>query len=265
MVYNIPPTRTPTSTPSATPTPSDTPSATPTATETATATVVVVQRAYFPLMVYNIPPTPTPTSTPSRTPTPLPAGIYGRVTYNRSPVEQILLTLWFYNGTAWAPISETNTAADGSYLFGSVSSLGSGQAYEVLYANSAGDPRYLSVWYGPIIQGFTAGSRRSGGDFDIANVTLSGPPHDSSRPLPTAFTWQMRGLAGDSYRWVLFEVETNQLLWETGNLGDTGTYTLTALPQGTSFGRKYGWFVRVYSGENGFGESFYYHAITFIR
>jgi hypothetical protein len=186
------------------------------------------------------------------------------VTYNGSAAEQILLTLWFYNGTAWAPMSETNTAVDGSYLFGSVSSLNSGQAYGVMYSNSAGDPRYLSVWYGPIIQGYTVGSRRSGGDFDIANVTLLSPPHDSSRLLPVTFTWQTRGLAGDSYRWVLFDLETNQL-WETGSLGDTGMYILTALPSGTNYDRKYGWFVRVYSGENGFGESFYYHAITFVR
>ena len=64
---------------------------------------------------------------------------------------------------------------------------------------------------------------------------------------------------------MLFEVKSNQLLWETGNLGNTGTYTLTGLPPGASFDKRYGWFVRVYSGENGFGESYYYHAITFIR
>jgi hypothetical protein len=194
----------------------------------------------------------------------LPAGIHGIVTYNGAPAAQIPLTLWFYNGTAWASISSTSTAADGSYLFGSVSSLASGQAYEVLYVNNVGDPRYLSVWYGPIIQGYTAGSPRSGGDFDIANVTLLAPLHDSTRQLPTTFTWETRGLAGDSYRWVLFELQSNQL-WETGNLGNTGAYTLTGLPPGTSFDKRYGWFVRVYTGENGFGESYYYHAITFIR
>jgi hypothetical protein len=161
-------------------------------------------------------------------------------------------------------MSETHTAEDGSYLFGSLSSLDSGQAYGVMYANSTGDSRYLSVWYGPIIQGYTVGSQRSGGNFDIANVALLSPPHDSSRALPVTFTWQTRGLAGDSYRWVLFDLETNQL-WETASLGDTGMYILAALPEGTRYNRKYGWFVRVYSSENGFGESFYYHAITFIQ
>ena len=263
-------TPTPTGTPSATPTPTGTPSATPTPTSTPSA-AVVVPRAYFPLIVYNLPPTPTPTSTPSRTPTPLPAGIYGAVTYKGTPAAQIPLTLLFYNGTAWGSTPEpTKTAPDGSYLFGSVSSLGSGQAYEVEYVNDVGDPKYLSVWYGPQIQGYTAGSRRSGGDFDIANVTLLSPPHsyppdDTFRSLPVTFTWQTRGLAGDSYGWVLFEVESNHELWKTGNLGDTATYTLTGLPPGTTFDKRYGWFVRVYSGENGFGESYYYHAITFIR
>ena len=89
------------------------------------------------------------------------------------------------------------TAADGSYLFDSVSSLGSGQAYEVLYINDAGNDDYLSVWYGPLIQGYTADSRRSGGDFDIADVTLGDPQHTSSLPLPVTFTWQTRGRAGD--------------------------------------------------------------------
>jgi hypothetical protein len=186
------------------------------------------------------------------------------VTYGGSPAGQLFLALWFYDGTAWAPKYETLTAADGSYLFGSIPSLGNGQAYGVLFPNKAGIPDYLSVWYGPIIQGYTADSRRSGGAFDIANVTLSDPPHDSARSLPVTFTWQTRGLAGDSYRWVLFDLETNQL-WETGSLGDTGMYILAALPPGANYDRKYGWFVRVYSGENGFGESFYYHAITFIR
>jgi hypothetical protein len=249
-------TPTPTDTPSATPTPTHTPSSTPTPTETVTATAVVVPRAYFPLLVYSLPPT--------LTPTPFPVGIYGKVSYNGSPASQILITLWFYNGTSWVSVSETNTTEEGSYLFGSVSSLGSGQAYGVMYANNTSDSRYLSMWYGPIIQGYATGSVRRGGDFDIANVSLLSPPHDSARSLPITFTWQTRGLGGDAYRWVLFDLETNQL-WETGSLGDVGAYVLAALPPGTNYNKKYGWLMRVYSGENGFGESFYYHAITFIR
>ncbi len=186
------------------------------------------------------------------------------MTYKGSPAPDTRIALWFYDGTAWAPIAERITPADGSYLFDSLAGLSGGQAYAVLYANNIGpgDPLRLSAWYGPIILDYASGANRKGGDFDVANVTLLNPPHDSIRSIPITFTWQPRGLAEDEYRWALFDVETNQL-WETPSLGNAGAYLLSILPQGVAYDRQYGWFVRVYSGDNGFGESFYYHGITF--
>ncbi len=293
----------PTGTPLLTSTATGTPSATPTAT--ATATAPPTQQAYLPLVIHSKTPTPTatptstltptatatamptptstrtatptatrtatptrtwtPTRTPSPSPTPRLGEIHGRVTYRGNAAYQIHLKLYFRNGTSWSVRSETTTATDGSYLFGSVASLGSGQAYEVMYGLNSSDSRYLSAWYGPEITEFTSGSLVNGGDFDIADVTLLSPPHNSSLRLPVTFTWQRRGLAGDTYRWVLFDLANPAVGWITGDLGNAGSFTLTGLPSGAAYDHTYGWYVRVYNGAEGFGQSFYYGAVTFIR
>ena len=104
----------------------------------------------------------------------------------------------------------------------------------------------------------------SGGDFDIANVTLVSPAHGSSRPFPITFTWQRRGLAGDTYRWMLFDPANPAVWWLTSDLGDTGSITVTGLPPGAKHGYVYGWRVRVYRGSDSYGTPFYAHQITFV-
>ncbi|MCX6028313.1 MAG: hypothetical protein NT169_03295 [Chloroflexi bacterium] len=242
------PTKSPTATRTVTPSPSATPTRTPTRSVTPTATR-----------------TPTRTATPSNTPPPQPAGIYGRVTYNGGAASGIQLVLEFWNGTTWSTKAQINTGADGSYLFGSIPSLGSGQVYEVVYGPNASDDRYLYVWSGPQITAYTSGTRVRGGDFDIADVNLLAPPSGSTLRLPVTFTWQRRGLAGDSYRLGLFDPADPNTGWITEDLADVGSIAISSLPSGASYNHIYGWYVVVCNGSESCGSSYYYHAITFSQ
>ena len=53
--------------------------------------------------------------------------------------------------------------------------------------------------------------------------------------------------------------------WRTNYLGDVDGFTLGGLPEGAQYGKKYGWYMRVYQGEDGYGESYYYSRVTFCR
>lgn len=292
------PTSTPTATCTATPTVTPTPSATltpsPTATETSTPTSTptftptptptIRRDVLLPLVIRDPSPTPTPTptstntSTPTWTPTatptftatptattpPEPAGIYGRVTYKGNSASGIQLTLQLWNGAAWSSIAQTNTGADGSYLFGSVPSLEASHVYYVLYGSNATDSRYLEYWFGPQITAYSSGTRTRGGEFDIANVVLLTPPSGGSLRLPVTFTWQRRGLPGDTYRLVLFDPNGTDW-WPSPDLGDVGGISLISLPPGVSYGKQYGWLMYVFSGSEGHGTSFYYRRVTFVR
>ena len=88
----------------------------------------------------------------------------------------------------------------------------------------------LYAWYGSIITpAYTSGTRLHGGSFDIANVDLLSPAYGATVSLPATFTWQRRGLAGDTYRIFLFDLDTGDGAL-TRDLGDTGSTTLTSLP-----------------------------------
>jgi len=284
------PTATRTATVTATPTNTSTPTRTqtPTSTPTPTSTTPPGFKIYLPLIVKNYASatttptptitltrpaatstnTPTATTTPTRTPTP-PAttvpGIYGRVSYNGATAPGIELNLRFYDGASWSTAATTTTDSNGNYRFTNVPGLGAGQIYYVRYGPNITEPSYLFVWYGPYITSYTAGTSVQGGDFDIANVSLLEPPHDVTRALPVTFTWQRRMIATDTYRWLLFDLQTGDWLWITGDLGYADSFTLTGLPEGAEYGKEYGWYVEVYNGPASFGESFYYRRITFRR
>jgi hypothetical protein len=135
--------------------------------------------------------------------------------------------------------------------------------YYVRYGPNTAQPDYLHNWHGPNISTYTAGDSVPGGDFDIANVSLLSPANGITVTLPVTFTWQMRGVASDTYRWVLFEPGTGTVLNVSDDLGSVGSYTLTSLPDGVDYDEAYGWYARVYNGPDSYGIPYYYRAVTF--
>jgi photosystem II stability/assembly factor-like uncharacterized protein len=191
-----------------------------------------------------------------------PVGIHGRVTFNGAPAAGIDLALQRYDGDSASTVSTARTDTTGHYLFAGVPSLSTSDEYYVRYGPNTTDPGYLFVWFGPDIPTYVAGTRLHGGDFDVANVHLLLPPSGTTTALPATFTWQRRMIAGDTYRFEVFEPQGDDAWW-TDDLGDVGGFTMTGLPSGGAYGQEYGWDVWVFDGPDSFGSSFYYHAITF--
>ena len=251
------PTQTRTATPTRTPTVTLTPTRTrtPTATATSTRTVTPTRTA-----------TPTRTSTPTHTPTATPTNaIYGRITFKDAAASGIKLKLFFWDGDAWHSTSYTATTdSTGRYAFIGVTTISAGQWYEVVYGPNTTDPRYLNGWYGPNLKAYTAGTSVSGGDFDIADVSLQTPPSGATVPLPYTFSWLRRSTPTDTHGWAVFDPAPGSTYWwETGELGAWSTYDRLELPPGTVYGKEYGWIVQVFNGQDSLGESYYYFSVTF--
>jgi hypothetical protein len=189
-------------------------------------------------------------------------GIHGRVTHMGSPAEGIDLSLQFFNGDSWSTAATTRTDSDGRYLFTALSSQSPGQKYYVLFGPNTTMPQYLHNWLGPTITDYKGGTLVAGGDFDIANVDLVSPAPGATVTLPAPFTWNRRGLAGDTYRWGLFDPSGNDSWW-SDNLGDVGTFTFGALPSGGVYGKPYGWNVYVFRSPDSYGLSYYHRRVTF--
>lgn len=221
-------------------TPQGSASPTPTATSTRTAT-------------------PTKTATPTLTPN---LGLYGRVTKGGAAAAGVALKLRRYNSTTDDQVATTTTNADGRYVFTGVPSLPSGMAYYVKYGPNSTDPSAVSIWYGPDVMAYTAGTHVAAGDFDIADITLLSPAPGATVTLPATFTWQRRGLSGDTYG-VVFANSDGTVAWRTGDLGDVGSTSITGLAPGMSYGKAYYWFVRVHHGVSSFGDSYYWRPVTF--
>ena len=275
------PTLTPTPTPIAsvtftsTPTPTPTPIAsvtftsTPTATLTATSTVAPTftpTSTPSPTATPSQTPTQTPTAalspTPTVTPTSGPAGIYGQVTYGGDPISGIPLLLRRRNGSSTTTVATTNTVAQGRYLFAGVPALGANQVYYVWFGTNNTNNMFVSNWYGPDITSYGAGKSQPGGDFDIGNVRLLSPAANATVPLPTTFSWQLRNVGGDTYRWTMYDPNSNND-WITNDLGNVDSFTLSGLPPNAAYGKPYRWLVFIYRGSDSFGISFYYRSVTF--
>ncbi len=251
----------------------------PTVTPTATATRIAgAARAYLPLLLNGAPVAPDapPAITPTRTPTPAatatatatataaPAndGIHGRVTCKGAAAPGIELQLRYYDGSETTTAATTITDNEGRYRFKGAAGLAGGQEYWVRFL-SPSNPSWVSFWLTPSITAYTSGSTIAGGDFDIANVDLLSPPPGAAEALPVTFTWQRRGIAGDTYRAVFMDLDTDAY-WYTPDLGNVGSFTAASLWEEAVFGKPYGWVVWVFNGPDSYGQSYYYQTVNFL-
>ena len=202
-------------------------------------------------------PTPTPTITPTPTPTvtPRPAvkGIAGKVTFKGGVPQKLKLDLEALNGTDWTTILQTETAADGGYLFQNVPTLGGGQAYRVAFYNTAvapnGGPDHLWDWLGTKIEAYTTGTWAAGGDFDVADVAIISPADDADVQLPANFCWTPRGIAEDNYKVLFYSYDLDSTASTTW-LGNVSCANISGMLQGWPNGGSYVWWVRVGKGSN---------------
>jgi hypothetical protein len=193
---------------------------------------------------------------------PLASGICGRVTYLGQPAGGVPLGLRYYDGAAWSTRLTTTSDATGRYCFTTAPTLAAGQWYYVRYGLNNTDPAYLSWWSCPMFSAHTSGTRRNGGDFDLANFALSSPADGSVLFMPVTFAWQPRAVLGETYRWVLADLSTGDI-WESADLGHAAIYTLTGLPSGVQTGKEYAWYARAYNGDGHYGTTYHRHRITF--
>ncbi len=216
-------------------------------------------QSYLPLLRRSLAPAPTPT--PTRTPTPRPTatptpqvsagGIYGRVTYHGVAAPYLQLYLSQYDGDSWFTADVTLTDDNGRYSFLDAATLGAGELYSVDYLNTPDDPNpgpgYLWSWSGNRIASYTAGQSVAGGDFDVADVLLASPPDGATVTLPAAFCWTPRGITGDNYQFVLWNVTIDDLAG-SDFLGNDSCFTMNALVGGWKETDELRWWVQVYAG-----------------
>ena len=216
--------------------------------------------------------TPTPTPTPAATPAPG-SGVYGQALDGGAAASGITLRLYHCDSYgSCSAASSTTTDSGGIYDFTGAATLSSGYSYYVGFVNGASggnsdDPNHLTYWRSFDITPYTAGSSVEGGTFDIADVVLVSPPDGSSRTLPTTFTWDGRGVAGDRYSWAIADPYLSELYYVDPPVEATVFVLDETLGGaiGLSYDTEYPWYVYVANGSwaGGYGVSYYYRTVTF--
>ncbi len=158
-----------------------------------------------------------------------PAGISGQVRVRGAAAGGVTLRLRHCDNDQCTSIAETTTDNSGNYTFTDVPALPAGKAYYVHFLNgpeggNSDDPGRLVFWAGPDINSYSAGSRASGGSFDIADVVLESPEDDAALPLPATFSWAGRGIADDRYSLAFADQSGEELCYMP--LSATASFTL---------------------------------------
>ena len=197
----------------------------------------------------------------------LPHGIYGRVTRNGIPFEEVTVELHLHNGgNNYSYVTNTSTASDGTYFF-LPPALQPGQTYFVRYINSSASPN-LYLWDTREIKAFQTTDSVFLDTFDIANIVLNAPAPGALVNLPANFQWSVRpATPTDSYEFNLTVPDNSQtpFFYTNPPLGYVGNYVLTHLPNGFQTRTPYIWFMWVYDGSGGYGISYWAYYVGFAN
>lgn len=199
---------------------------------------------------------------------PTTGSIYGSVTFNGTPIENISLKLRFFDGTNTSTVATTSTAANGSFIFRHIPGLASGQKYYVLYENDSEEEEdKLFAWNTRALTAYNSDQHIEIGNFDIANIVITSPNTDTSVALPSTFLWVTRpATPNDSYAFNMYDPEDQNPLFITKPpLGYVNSFTLESLPAGFNINTPYFWEVYTYSADGGYGISKEIFAITFLN
>lgn len=207
-----------------------------------------------------------------------PTGIYGRVTQNGAPASGVSLELVQCdntqdnngNNTCIFSYRTTQTNVNGCYNFTNAETLPPPTdgvypySYDIRYVNpSTIYNNRLYAWYTDRLKFYHAGDSVAGGDFDIADLVLVAPAHNSSVPFPATFSWKIRN-PGEIYEWQL-RSPNFKLLFKIALPGGN-SYTLTGSPPGVSLDPAlfYPWLV-VPCTTAGCGTPYYYRTVRFSQ
>lgn len=193
--------------------------------------------------------------------------ISGQVLANGTPVAGAQVVLRSYvRAQTESSVMTTTTTITGYYAFANPPSSPTGFTYYVRYGPQFDNPAYVSIWYGPDLPPYTAGTRVSGGDLNVANVPAVFPSDNTTVTLPVTFRWTRRPTTTDSYSFILggwSEANYTDTV-ESGALGYVGEYTVATFPH-LLYGEPYGWLLQV--RDTGANNSYGYNwaSIVYFR
>lgn len=210
--------------------------------------------------------------------TTVPTGwIVGDITQVGTPftLQDALLLLTYYDYDGLEVIDYTFPDPDGAYAFSAIDALPGGAEYQIWFFNDAYFDDRLLYWAGPRTTSFPSGYNWFPNSFDINNVYLNSPPHESESIFPVNFSWASRGIAGDQFYLCLYD-SGSLLDYDTVCTSSPTPYTnvtldassFSGVPGFLRYGHRYAWYANVigpgYDYWSQIGESFYANSVTFL-
>jgi len=228
--------------------------------------------------------------------------VSGAIKSNGNRLSGIPVELRYYDGTGFSSMGFTTTGTDGYFAFRSVGNVPSGNAptresrlsqpkvpavkeaqvnrweqrvtgrtrapqstfYYVRFVNTFDNPNYLWFWGTGPVYTINPGSSVSVGEFDITNVPLGNPNAVFGLRFPVVFNWTQRINAGDTDYWLEMFGTNGEYFRDGGGL--ISRYTLSALPNGFTFGPIYGWDVEINNlSTGGYGYSYQVNSASFSQ
>ncbi len=182
----------------------------------------------------------------------------GRVTFKGAAARGKTIELRAWNGSAWVTHATTTTDTSGNYDF-PAPDLSTYSDFYVRWMNNTGTDNYLWYWFCDTIDdpadNYTC-------NFDISDILLSAPAHNTSISLPYPFQWVRRSVSSDSYM-IGFTDPNTWDYYSTAGLGWVNWANVTALAPAMYTNYIYRWDMAA-EGPNGFGESLYYRNVVFL-
>ena len=195
-------------------------------------------------------------------------GLWGVVTYNGQPAPGAMIDLWRCTleadrCVAKAKLDTVMTADDGSYSFTQVAATDARTALYVVFDNPRDIRDYLNFWRAPNVVGYNGRDTVQAGRFDIANVFLQEPAPSARVVNPARFRWTPRASRVDSYCVMFLDANREPLVpCVPLSYTDVGVMDVDGV---LSYNVPYNWNGWVEVPGQGYGESFYYRSVTFLR
>jgi len=194
------------------------------------------------------------------------SGIFGFVTLQGAPANNIPVDLWLEQGSTGTKIATLLTNPTGYFTFNHAATLAAGQSYRVRFDNSTPAilPNTLYHWKTKALPAFTAGQKINIGNFDIGDAALVKPQNFSKVNFPVTFTWTARTQPpGDSYQVRILDASTSAEVFLSANLGFVSSFKLNSLPPGMKTNTNYLWYVLINQPDGAMGTSYSLYQITF--